>query len=244
MNKPFFITFAVVLLPFCPCAPAQEKPAAAAAPGGLTANQIVEKVHLSRALGKDPKERVIFPGELSKGGKRVPFSIELSQSLIRFNFENPRQTINLDITEKSYRLKEVTAGSNKEVPAAMYSSGVRGTDLTYDDISMRYLYWPKKNYIGEETIRTRRCYVVDLYNPQRLGDYYLVRIFVDGESGGLMRMMGYDWNGKLIKSCTVTDGMKVNGATVLKNMDVIRYVPGSKKVAGETSFELKKQGTS
>jgi hypothetical protein len=239
MKKILIIALAAGFTSLCHSSRAQEK-AAAAAPSGLTANQIVEMVHMSRALGRDPKERVIFHGELTKGGKRVPFSIELNQSLIRFNFENPRQTINLDITEKGYRLKEVTAGSNKEVPAAMYSTGVRGTDLTYDDISMRYLYWPKKAKIGEETIKTRKCYVVDLYNPQRLGDYYLVRIFVDKDSGGLMRMQAYDWNGKIVKSCTVTAGMKVNGATVLKSMEVIRYVPGSKKVAGETTFELKK----
>ncbi len=219
---------------------AQEKAATAPPIEGLSANQIVEMVHMSRALGKDPKDRVIFQGELSRGGKSVPFSIELNLNLIRFTFENPRQTINLDITEKGYRLKEVTAGSNKEVPAALYGSGVRGTDLTYDDLSMRYLYWPKKTKIGEESIKTRKCYVVDLFNPQRLGDYYQVRIFVDKESGGLMRMMAYDWNGKLIKSCTVTAGMKVNGATVLKSMEVVRYVPGSKKVAGETTFELRK----
>ena len=219
---------------------AQEKAATAPPIEGLTADQIVEMVHMSRALGKDPKDRVIFQGELTRGGNSVPFSIELNLNLIRFTFENPRQTINLDITEKGYRLKEVTAGSNKEVPAALYGSGVRGTDLTYDDLSMRYLYWPKKTKIGEESIKTRKCYVVDLFNPQRLGDYYQVRIFVDKESGGLMRMQAYDWNGKLIKSCTVTAGMKVNGATVLKSMEVVRYVPGSKKVAGETTFELRK----
>jgi len=215
---------------------AQEKAAPAA---GLTANEIVQMVHLSRALGKDGKP-VLFPGELTKGGKTVPFRIEVNADFMRFLFENPRQTIHLDITDKSYRLKEVTAGSNKEVPQAMYNTGVRGTDLSYDDISMRYLFWAKKTLIGEETIKTRRCYVVDLANPQRLGDYYLVRIFVDKESGGLMRMQAYDWNGKLVKSCTVTAGMKVNGATVLKSMEVVRYVPGTKKVAGETSFELRK----
>jgi hypothetical protein len=126
------------------------------------------------------------------------------------------------------------------VPMAMYSAGIRGTDLTYDDISMRYLYWPKKVKIGEETINTQRCFVVDLYNPKRIGEYYLVRIFVHKESGGLMRMQAYDWNGQIIKSCEVTAGMKVNGATVLKSMRVLRYVPGTKKVAGETSFELSK----
>jgi len=53
-------------------------------------------------------------------------------------------------------------------------------------------------------------------------------------------MQAYDWNGKIVKSCTVTAGMKVNGATVLKTMEVVRYVAGTKKTAGETTFELKK----
>ena len=237
MKKPLLLLFAASLswtvLPSCH-AQEKEKPAATA-PEGLNAEQIVEMVHLSRALRND-----VLQGELSKGGKTVPFTVKMQESLIHFSFENPKQNINLDITEKGYRLKEVTAGSNKEVPAAMYATGIRGTDLTYDDISFRYLYWPKKVKVGEESIKTRKCYVVDLYNPQRLGNYYLVRIFVDKESGGLMRMQAYDWNGKIIKTCTVSSGMKINGATVLKTMEVISYVPGTKKVAGETTFELRK----
>lgn len=216
---------------------AQDQPEA---PDGLSAQGIVDMVMMSRALGKDDKNGVTFPGELNRGGKSVPFKVQVMPTLIRFYFENPKQNISLDTNEKGYRLREVTAGSNKEVPASMYSSGVRGTDLTYDDISMRYLYWPSKQKIGEETIKTRKCYVVDLKNPQKLGEYYLVRIFVDKKSGGLMRMMAYGWDGKLIKSCTVTAGMKVNGTTVLQTMEVIRYVPGTMKVAGETTFELKK----
>ncbi len=213
-----------------PAAPAQQKPAA-----GMTAEEIVQMVHMSRAFRNDE-----LKGELNKSGKSVPFTVKFQDTLIHFSFDNPKQIIRLDITDKSYRLKEVTANSNKEVPAAQYSVGIRGTDLTYDDISFRYLYWPKKQLIGDETIRTRKCYVVDLYNPARLGEYYMVRIFVDKESGGLVRMQSYDWNGKLIKSCTATGVMKIKGATVLKSMDVVRYVPGTKKVAGETSFELQR----
>ncbi|MDB5177429.1 MAG: hypothetical protein JWN75_1097, partial [Candidatus Saccharibacteria bacterium] len=64
--------------------------------------------------------------------------------------------------------------------------------------------------------------------------------FVVRESGGLMRMQAYDWQGQMIKVLAVTSGMKVDGATVLKSMDVIRYAPGSKKAIGETTFELQK----
>ena len=223
---------------FVPCAAAADKTEKTPVVGD-SAEAIVQMVHMSRAMQNGD----VLNGELNKAGAITPFVVKFEQNLIHFSFDNPKQIIKLDITEKGYRLKEVTAGSNREVPAAMYSAGVRGTDLTYDDVSFRYLYWPQKEKIGEEVIKTRRCYVVDLKNPQRLGDYYLVRIFVDKESGGLMRMQAYDWNGKLTKSCTVTAGMKMpNGATMLKSMEVVRYVPGTKKVAGETTFELKKPG--
>ena len=200
----------------------------------MTADQIVQSVHLSRSKLQR------MPAELSRGRTTVPFEIEITESLIRYNFRDPAQTINLAFSEKGARLTEVSAGSNKEVPAARYSEAVRGTDLNYDDVSMRYLYWPDKTKIGTETIKTRRCFVVDLKNPQKLGDYYLVRIFVDRSSGALMRVQSYDWNGKLIKVCAVTSGQKVNGITILKTMEVTKFKPGSKDVESQTTMEIKK----
>ncbi len=201
----------------------------------LTAEQIVQMVHRSRI------QIPLMPAELRKGKLSVPFQIEVKGTdLIRFHFTSPAQTINLDLTEKGSRLREVTAGSNKDVPATRYAEGVRGTDLNYDDISMRYLYWPNKTKIGNETIKTRRCFVVDLKNPQELGDYYLVRIFVDRSSGALMRIQSYDWSGKLIKVCAVTSGQKVNEVTILKTMEVTKFKPGTKHVESVTILELKK----
>ncbi len=220
-----------------PPATAQEAPPAAV-PGEPTADQIVELVHLSRALNDGKQMR----GTLSKNDQEVPFAVSMKLDLISFYFEKPKQIIRLNINQKGSELTEVVAGSNKPVPAKRYAEGIRGTDLTYDDISFRYLYWPKKvKQPNEETVKTRKCWVVDLYAPQQVGEYGVVRIFVDkAESGGLMKMMGYDWQGQLIKVLAVTSGMKVDGATVLKSMDVIRYTPGTKKVAGETTFELQK----
>jgi hypothetical protein len=214
--------------------PGQETPQLV--PGEPTAEQIVELVHLSRALKKHE-----LRGTLSKDDREVPFAVRMEADLVRFYFENPKQIINLNIKQKGAELTEVMAGSNKSVPAKRYGEGIRGTDLTYDDISFRYLYWPKKiKQPHLETVKTRKCWVVDLHAPQQTGEYGIVRIFVDRESGGLMRMQAYNWQGQMVKVLAVTSGMKVDGATVLKSMDVIRYVPGTKKVAGETTFELKK----
>ena len=234
-----YIALVTVLLSpslLAPLATAQTAPSAI--PSEPTADQIVELVHLSRALKKNE-----LRGTLSKDDLTVPFAVRMESDLVRFYFDNPKQIINLNIKQKGAELTEAIGGSNKSVPAARYGEGIRQTDLTYDDISFRYLYWAKKiKQPNEETVKTRRCWVVDLYAPQQIGEYGVVRIFVDKESGGLMKMMGYDWQGQLIKELKVTSGMKVDGATVLKSMDVIRYTPGTKKVAGETTFELQKPG--
>lgn len=217
-----------------PAAPAA--PAAAPESSEPSAEQIVQLVHLSRALKKHE-----LRGTLSKDDLEVPFTVRMEADLIRFSFDQPKQIINLNIKQKGAELTEAIGGSNKPVPAKRYSEGIRGTDLTYDDISFRYLYWPKKvKQPLEETVKTRKCYVVDLYAPQQIGDYGVVRIHVDKESGGLMRMQGFNWQGQLLKVCSVTSGMKVDGATVLKSMDVIRHDPATQKVVGETTFELKK----
>lgn len=217
--------------------PARAQAAAPVDPGAITADEIIEKVHLSRAL----RDKTVLQGELEKDGKIVPFSISMASDLIAFRFANPDLILSLNINDKGSKVLESDGGKNREVPPARYSEGIRGTDLTYDDISFRYLYWTKRvKQPLEETVKTKKCYVVDLYAPNKIGEYGVVRIFVEKESGALLKIFCYDWNGKQIKECAITSGMKVNGATMLKSMDVIRYASDTKKVIGETTFELRK----
>jgi len=45
---------------------------------------------------------------------------------------------------------------------------------------------------GEETIRTRNCWKLELKPPSRQSQYSNVYLWVDKEGGALMRMEGYD----------------------------------------------------
>jgi hypothetical protein len=228
--------FTVMPVPIATVVQAQETPQAV--PGEITADQIIKKVQESRAL-----RDAVLQGELTKDSKTVPFTLTLKADLISFQFSDPPQTISLNINEKGSQLTETAPGSRKLVPVPdkRYSESIRGTDLTYDDITSRYLYWPRRiKQPLEETVKTRKCYVVDLYSPRKIGDYGLVRIYAEKASGALLKVVCYDWEGKPIKECAVTAGMKVNGSTMLKSMDVTRYEPGGKKVIGESTLELKK----
>ena len=84
-------------------------------------------------------------GILKKDGREVevPVVLTMEESRIHFSFDNSKQSLTLEIGDKTSSLKEETAGSNVEVAPARYTSSVQGTDLTYEDLSMRYLCWPK-----------------------------------------------------------------------------------------------------
>ncbi len=208
-----------------------------------SAEEVVKLVHLSRALKKHD-----LNGELRKGNIKSAFNIQLQEKFIRFTFADPKQIIHLDLGDKSYRLFEVKAGSNAAVPDSQYAQGIRGTDLTYEDVSFRYLYWPNPMKLDNERVSTRKCFKIQLNNPGRVGAYNAVLIWVDQESGGLLKMEGYRFDkgadGKpkwtLLKRCKVTEGMKVEDTTVLKEMSIEAFDPQTGKGQGKTFLEMSK----
>lgn len=193
-------------------------------------------VHRSRA-----SQNKVLRGTLSKDDLTVPFSMRMEADLLRFYFDNPAQIINLNLKQKGTELTEAVAGSNKPVPPGRYAEGIRGTDLSYDDVSLRYLYWPNPVKLPEtERVKTRKCWIVELPNPQKSGEYGYVRIWVDKANGSLLMVRGFNRQNQLVKELKVTSGMKVDGVQVLQAMDVFRFVPGTSRLAGETTFKLQK----
>ena len=65
-------------------------------------------------------------------------------------------------------------------------------------------------------------------------------IWVNSGSGAIMRMEGYDRQGKLIKRYEVISGMKVGDAWMLKQMRIETFNPTTKNRVGRTYLELEK----
>jgi hypothetical protein len=236
MNRKIFLKTAFVGLVTAKfSAGAQE----AAAIPDLSAEEIVKLVHLSRALKKHQ-----LTGELRKANIKASFSVSMSDKLMEFKFVAPDQIIRLDLGDSNYKLTE----NKVAVAEKNYGQGVRGTDLTYEDLSFRYLYWPKPIKLDSERFATRKCWKVQMNNPrQGTGSYNTVIIWVDQESGGLMKMEGYRYEQKdgkpvwtLLKRCAVKAGMKIDDATVLKEMSVEAFDPASGKGLGKTFLEMNK----
>jgi negative regulator of sigma E activity len=117
---------------------------------------------------------------------------------------------------------------------------VRGTGITYEDLALKFLYWPDARVTGENSIRSRNCWKLELKAPSRQSQYSNVYLWVDKAGGALMRMDGFDWKGQLAKRFEVISAQKIEDRWFLKQMRIEEFVPGTGKVQTRTYLEIKK----
>jgi hypothetical protein len=195
------------------CAPAG--PAFAADPPP-DARAILREVRSSQALHNEA-----LKGQLRTGGKSVPFRLSFGGETIKYEFSNPPATIVLRMNEKESRLSEVTKAGAERISGARFSDPVRGTDISYEDLSMRFLYWSRAAVQGEELKLFRKCWIVRVEAPQVSDSQYSkVVMWIDKESGALLQAEAFDKLGKFARRFKVISGQKIDGAWYLKQMRI------------------------
>ena len=205
---------------------------------GLTADQIVELVRLSQAL-----QHHDLSARLSKDGTAVPLGLSMRESSIYFKFRDPDEILELQLRDDRAVLNRETRAGKGAVPAGEYGKAVRGTDVTLEDLSMRFLYWPKPVLIGEERIKFKKCWVLRVNNPDKTGPYATVLIWVHQGSGALLQMEGYGHtpSSKPVKRFRVSRVQKdrASGTWILREMSVESVDSTTGKRLGETRLEVR-----
>jgi len=202
-----------------------------------TGDELLRLVRMSQAL-QDLKR---LSGRLRNdddAGKEFPMELSMTDNVIRFVFKDPNEIINLDLADSGTKLRRVTSGNNVEMPLAMYGERVRGTAINYEDLAMRFLYWPNAKIIDEATVTFMKCWVVRVTNPDGRGPYRTVDVWIHKDSGAIAQMIAYDAKGRKLKMFQVKKGQKYKGAWILKQMRVESYDVDTNKVTGRTYLEI------
>ena len=200
-----------------------------------SAKEILESVRLQQA-----QQQTELEGQLREDEKVVPFRLSQKGPVIRYSFSNPDEALQLRLGDNDSRLEEVTREGVEKISPAQFDKKVRGTGVTYEDLALKFLYWPNAHVGGENSIRTRNCWKVELKAPSRQSQYSNIYLWVDKEGGALMRMDGFDWSGQLAKRFEVISGQKIEGRWFLKQMRIEEFVAGTTKVRTRTYLEIKK----
>ena len=200
-----------------------------------SAKELLESVRLQQS-----QQQLELQGQLREGDKIIPFRLIQTGPVIRYSFSDPDEALQLRLGDNDSRLEEVTRAGVEKIAPAQFDHKVRGTGVTYEDLALKFLYWPDARVTGENSIRTRNCWKLELKAPSRQSQYSNVYLWVDKNSGALMRMDGFDWKGHLAKRFEVISAQKIEGRWFLKQMRIEEFVPETGKVQTRTYLEIKK----
>jgi outer membrane lipoprotein-sorting protein len=200
-----------------------------------SAQEILESVRMLEA-----RQQIDLQGQLRQNDVVIPFHLVQTGPLIRYSFENPEEVLQLRLGEKGSRLDLVTDGGAETFALSKLEQKIRDTGVTYEDLALKFLYWSNARVLGDETVRTRSCWKLQLQAPSRESQYSNVFLWVDKASGALMRMEGHDWNGQVAKRFEVISAQKIDNRWFLKQMRVEELRPGTNKVQARTYLEIKK----
>ncbi|MCG8602575.1 MAG: outer membrane lipoprotein-sorting protein [Verrucomicrobiales bacterium] len=219
-------------------APASASPPAAKPLSQYTADEVLRLVRYSYTLyNRD------FTGVLRMGlAKKVPFLMSLKPESIRFIFDDPAQVILLDTRNQKFALYEGVGGKELQaVSPSKYAQPIRGTDVTYDDLSMRFLYWPNAQIVGHDKLKQRECWIVRVLAPRGdAGAYATVDIWIDKGSGGMMKMIGFNSQGRPIRRFEVLHGKKFGDIWMVDEMRIETISPAAGgQVKSSTRMQIK-----
>jgi hypothetical protein len=226
------LSLSLALLAALPAtAPAQESVAAERA---ADANAILDRLRMSQTL-KD----VTLTGRLrpAKGSKSTPFVLKLDGPVSTYTFTETGLGLRLSLGENASKIEEIGPdGAVKTVGTKNFGDHIGDTPVTYEDISLRFLYWPHAKIEGEESVNSFDCWKLWVATPEGTGSQYAgAYLWVGKGTGALMRADCYAPGSKLAKRFLVRTPQKIRGQWALKSMRIESYdPPGS--VKPETSY--------
>jgi hypothetical protein len=200
-----------------------------------SAKEILATVRLQQA-----QQQIDLQGQLRQEAMVVPFRLTQTGSLIKYSFANPPEALQLRLGENDSRLEQLSQSGTEKITPAKFDRKVRGTAVTYEDLALKFLYWADARVLGEESVQSRRCWKLELRAPSRESHYSSVTLWVDKNSGALMEMEGFDWNGRLAKRFEVISAQKIDGRWFLKQMRIEEMQPTTGKVQSRVYLEIKK----
>ncbi len=182
-------------------------------------------------------------GNLSKDGRQTPVALFLKGKNIQFQFSAAKdqwEIFHLRLDDEALNLFQIVNGKTVNFPAAKLVEPIAGTDVTYEDLSMRFLYWPNAKLEGEEEVNGFPCYKLKVDRPKGVGGRYAaVYVWVSKKHGAFIRVAGYEPKGGLVKEFQVLDVMPIDDKTWgLKKMQVSTHDPATGRKVSITNLVL------
>jgi hypothetical protein len=170
-------------------------------------------------------------GRLRGGWKSIPFKLTMADNTVRWEFSDPPQTLQLRLGEKDSQFEEIGKAGAQRIAPARFDDKVRESDISYEDLAMRFLYWPNATVEGDATMLMNKCWIVRVEAPSKTSSQYgSVKLWITQNGGALLQAEAYGHDGKLARRFKVISGQSLgDGLWMLKQMRIEQMTGGTDK---------------
>ncbi len=223
------VFFALSVLP----ALAAEYPPASAVLQSIRRAQATQKMDLKGSLETQPADAMKRPTEAS-------FRMIAEGSNLRYVFSDPEPiTLHLKLGETDSELMQTGGTDAGKFTPANFSKKILGTDLSYEDLALKFIYWSRGAVEGEDHMKTMDVWRIRLQAPPGgRSAYKEVVLWVGKNNGALVRADGFDAAGKLTKRFEVVSAQVVRGLWVLQRLRIETYDPATGKLISRTRMTI------
>lgn len=174
------------------------------------------------------------PHGIEKGAP-IPFSMTLE-----WGAQPPRATYEIqDGFGRVYQTLKIEHPKNQPIQMTAFdgdgnamsampklTDSIRGTDFTWLDISLAFLWWDDAELAGEDTFKGTLCDLVVVKPPMKIEGCGSMRLWVDRKRAFLRQVEEFDENGKRTRWMWVESVRKINDRWMIRTMEMKRPSTG------------------
>jgi len=206
-----------------------QEPAAEGTPE-LTAAEL-----LAACTGSLPRERLLLGGTLSVRRQRgmvvaeFPFKLDLdwgaSPATVRCDLFLPGGTTAVErvVMRRQDGRSQIALHSGPDLtlqPAPSLAGRVRGTDMTWLDLTLDFLWWPDARLDGSGSVLGRDCHILVVTPPMPVPGCSAVRLWIDRRLHFLMQAEQLDPQGLPIRRMWVQRVRKIDERWMIRDMEI------------------------
>lgn len=164
-------------------------------------------------------------GKLRRGSVSVVYRMVMEGLQVRFEFPNAvppaPSLVTLRLGETSSTLEVGGGGVVGAAKKVDFSDEIGGTGVCYEDLALRFLYWPDATLEGEESLMLSKCWKIRIRRPDGVRSPYAeVVVWVSQTYGAFLKSEAYGADGAVLKRLTVRTIQSLDRVTTLKQLRI------------------------
>ena len=159
-----------------------------------------------------------FVGKLRRntddGRVLIPFHLTMNGATIAYQFDSPPEQYVLTLGGNGSKLQRVTGNvKTQTIVGAKLDQELQGTDITYEDLALKFLYWNNAKVVGTDRLDIiETCWMVDARSQiPTISQYTHVRLWIEPH-GGLLKADSYIGD-RLVRRFKVNSVQRAPAAT-------------------------------